>query len=457
MNSGVIAIRNVKKSFKDYSVYFLTIIIGVTLFYVFNSIGSQSAMMRLSSDQRVALLGIDAIMGTLSVFVSVVLGFLILYANAFLIRRRKKEMALYLILGMKKKRVFSILLFETLFVGLFSMVIGLVFGILLSQGFSLVTAKLFGLSVSRFAFVVSGKAVIKSIVYFGIIFVMVVLLNVIRIGRNKLIDLIYADRKISSFKKPRLFISVVLFVVSIGFIGVAYYLMLHEGIRGFVDPAGRRLQAASIALGLSGTFLFFFSMSGFFLALISRLKGIYLKKLNLFTLRQFDSQIHIAYTSITMVCLLLFLSISAISIGGALTVVIRQYRVSETASSIGIAYISFYIGIVFLITCASVLAVAKLSEASDSQPRYELLSRLGANDRMIAHSIFFQIVIYFAAPLILAIAHSIVAIKTMSSLILAFGKIDIFSTSLMTGAFVIAVYGCYLWMTYRNALRLARG
>ncbi len=86
-----LAFRNIKKSIKDYSIYFLTLVIAVAIFYIFNSIDSQTAMMSLNESKIDMVKSLVDVLGYLSVFVSVVLGFLIVYANNFLIKRRKKK------------------------------------------------------------------------------------------------------------------------------------------------------------------------------------------------------------------------------------------------------------------------------------------------------------------------------------------------------------------------------
>ena len=112
-----IALGNVRRSIRDYGVYFLTLTFGVCLFYVFNSIQAQSVMMALSETQAKMLVLLNNMMGIFSIFVCVVLGFLIVYANNFLIRRRKKELGLYLVLGMNKGTVARILMIETVMIG----------------------------------------------------------------------------------------------------------------------------------------------------------------------------------------------------------------------------------------------------------------------------------------------------------------------------------------------------
>ena len=451
MSTFKLAVRNVRKSYKDYGVYFLTIIIGVAMFYIFNSLDGSITMMKLSENQAMSLLGGNRIMFGLSTFISAILAFLILYANAFLILRRKKEMGIYMTLGMRKGKISQILIYETTLVGLISLLVGLVLGLVLSQGFALFTAKLFNVSMKRFTFAFSISAMWKSILFFGITFVLVMLFNTVNIGKQKLIDLIYADKKVSMFLAPRFDLSFILFFVSLALLGAAYATIIKSGILS----AGKEL-IASIVLGTLGTFLFFYSFSNCFLKLVSKMKSVYFKGLNIFTIGQLSSRMSIEHISISFVCLMLFVAISAISVGSSVSLSIRiNYGANESGTVAAVTYISLYIGIVFIVACASVLAIMQLSGASDNRSRYELLGKLGASNRLLAESLFKQVSFYFALPLILAVIHSIVAIIVMSKVVLAIGKVNILATSFAAALLIVAIYGGYFLMTYYSAKRMA--
>ena len=310
MMSFKLAMRNVKNSFRDYAVYFLTITFGVCIFYVFNSIESQRAMLVISESQKDALKTLNEIMGIASVFVSVIFGFLILYANRFLIKRRKKELGIYMTLGMAKGQISRILIIETVLVGVFSLGLGLLIGVFLSQGLAVVTASMFEVKLAAFVFVFSFPAMVKVIIYFGIAFLLVIAFNTLTIERQRLINLIYAGRRNEKFKAPRFVLSICLFIAAIACLGIAYGMILKDGL-AMID----RKFLVTIALGCVGTFLFFFSLSGFFLKLISQSKKVYLKNLNMFVLRQVNSKINTAYVSMTMVCLMLFVAICTLSAG----------------------------------------------------------------------------------------------------------------------------------------------
>lgn len=667
MMSFKLALGNVKKSFRDYAVYFLTLTFGVCIFYIFNSIESQQAMMNITQSELQTLESLNRMMGAVSVFISVILGFLILYANRFLIKRRKKELGIYMTLGMNKGRISQILMIETIFVGLFSLIAGLLLGVFLSQGLAMVTAKLFEVALKSFQFVFSPSALLKTILYFGLAFLLVMVFNTFTIGKQKLIHLIYADRKNEKFKTPRLVLSVFIFILSAVCLGIAYKLILDN--RLFQINISFWL---SIGLGCLGTFLFFFSLSGFFLKLIQQSKKVYLKNLNMFVLRQINSKIHTAYISMTFVCLMLFISICTLSSGMGIadaatgelnkltpfdasfrvsvfeqmgdevddlryfetnlvqslkkdgvdlntfakeylqvkyydvdisldlanekklihydpafmkltqynqvlkmqgkepiTLEADEYAVSANMSSsdlektfkkyingdkvlairgkilktnpvkfyqniievlvsaedsptiivpdevlkglpvkwnvlhinylkanekyekicldafsisdirsnvnirsnnkyamstsfqtkiglfqsskttsVTISYLSIYIGIIFLITSAAILAIAQLSEASDNIRRYSLLRKIGTENKMINKALFMQVFVYFSIPMLLAVVHSIIGISVASDIVEVFGNLDILHSSIIVALIFLVVYGGYFIATY---------
>lgn len=190
-----LSFKNIKKSLKDYSIYFFTLVVAVSIFYTFNSLDSQTVMLKMNESRYQIVQSLIMILGYVSIFISIILGFLIVYSNNFLIKRRKKEFGLYLTLGMSKTKVSTILVMETLLVGIISLITGLLVGVLLSQFLSVFTAKMFEINMEHFTFVFSSSAFVKTIIYFGIIFMFVMFLNIISISRYKLIDLLNANKK----------------------------------------------------------------------------------------------------------------------------------------------------------------------------------------------------------------------------------------------------------------------
>lgn len=660
-----IAFSNVKKSIRDYTIYFLTLTFGICLFYMFNSVQAQQAVLKLNASQKSMMHLMSVIINGISVFVAIILGFLIVYANQFLMKRRHKEMGIYLLLGMEKRQVSKILLIETLLIGVLALIAGLVSGVFLSQGLAMLTAKMFAVQMKEFRFVFSQTAFIQTILYFAIIFIIVMIFNGITISKYKLINLLNSAKKNQKARLKNPILSVILFLISIGILGVAYHLIQKNQMLA-VDNDFK----ISVILGVAGTFLFFFSLSGFLLELAKRSKKFYYNGLNMFVLRQINSKITTTFVSMSMLCLMLFLAISAFATGSGLASSVKTdledmtkfdytfYGVSEkgyqeeqqqkfmkrldalgltiekdakeilpitiyqngtfrkcrykmepllkgrekysdytkdyvkklyeipltfaklseynkirkaigekeltlksdeyilncdygnlipimekaasdkqkltldgktykmkyglqkdtymvtvilndeiiqslkidystlylninwkgnaqkaskhynehlkqmianskmknspysatiskeevyeqsTGLSTIMTYIAIYIGLVFLITCAAVLALQQLSENADNIEKYQLLSKIGTSQKMINHAIKAQIILYFCLPLSLALIHSYVGIKTAKILISTLGQINITKAAAQSLIIVIVIYIGYMIATY---------
>ncbi len=674
-----LSLKNIKKSFKDYLIYFFTLILGVAIFYVFNSIDGQNIMVTMSKSTSETFHMINKVLSSVSVFVSFVLGFLIIYASSFLMKRRNREFGIYMTLGMSKGRISKILFFETLSIGAISLVIGLGIGIALSQIMSIVVANMFDADMSKFTFTFSSSAMVKTIIYFSIMYIIVMIFNTIQVSRCKLIDLIQADKKSEKVKMKNPYLRVIVFLFSTVLLGYAYYNVT-TGASNLVEFSDVSKQ---IIYGVVGTFLIFWSLSGFILKAVMSMKNSYYKKLNSFTIRQFSSKINTMVFSMTVICLMLFLTIcifsSAVSVNTATKENLRHnvpvdiqiqkmadlstadvdgdgnpytegkiedskisieetltkmnfnvkdnlkdvfefysYKTEEvtlkdtlgsTFSSIeevfpdlyfsdlqelvkisdyneiaklygltqyelgdneymvlcnydsmldirnealkneatitiddhkytpkfdhcedgfitmtsekmnmGIiivpdnavskamknrsflianynatnkvdkqkiedkilnldsssyaqnsglyintkiaindrsicrsamaVFLGIYLGIVFLISSAAILALKELSECSDNIKRYSILRRLGADERMINKSIFRQIGVFFAFPLVLAVIHSIFGIQVSNLILQTFRKANILPSIVMTAGFLIVIYGGYFIITY---------
>ena len=306
-----LASKNLKKSIKDYTIYFLTLVFGICIFYTFNSIESQRVMMDLSEIQAGAFQIIDVFMSVASVFISFILGFLIVYANNYLIKRRKKEFGIYMTLGMENKQLSRIIFVETILIGLISLAVGIGIGTTLSQGLSIFTAKLFKVKLVNFTFVFSKLAFVKTVMCFGLIYLVVLIFNSFTIRKVKLIDLLTSAKKNEKLKVKNIWVSVIVFLISVAMIGAAYYLVIKNGI-AIISPSAIGIP---VLLGSVGTILFFFSLSGFLLKVMQSNKKFYLKDLNMFILRQINSKINTTFISMSFICLMLFVAICTFSSG----------------------------------------------------------------------------------------------------------------------------------------------
>lgn len=304
-----ISLKNIRKSLKDYTVYFFTLILGVAIFYVFNAIDSQSVMLDVRENMMDIIKLMNNMLSGVSVFVSCILGFLIIYASRFLIKRRNKEFGIYLTLGMSKRKISAILFFETLVIGIVSLVAGLVIGTILSQFMSVIVANMFDADMTKFKFIFSMKACVKTLIYFAIMYVLVMIFNTFSISRCKLIDLLNAGKKTEKVTMKNPVVCTIVFVIGVGILSYAYW-MVTRGVESIniINKIG-----VPIALGCVATFLIFWSVSGFMIRIFTSIKSVYYKGVNSFVLRQFCSKINTTVFSTTVICIMLFITISVLS------------------------------------------------------------------------------------------------------------------------------------------------
>lgn len=311
--------KNVQKNLHDYSIYFLTLLLSVSLFYAFNSITTQPAFAKLSATKAFLAKQMGTFISLLSIVIAVVLAFLILYANQFLLKRRKKELGIYMLLGMRKGKISRIFVGETLVIGVMALTAGLLLGFIFSQGLSLVSLKLFAVDLSNYRMLFSFPAFQKTIFCFVIIFILVMCCNAWVISKVKLIDLLMAERKNETFIIENKNFHMIIFGLSLMFILLAGSWFTKYGVM-----PNTKVFKPAIFLLIVGTGGFYYSMSAVLLSFIQSKKSLYLKGLNVFLLRQIGSKIQSNFLSMTIVCLLLTATICTISTGISIALTMNQ-------------------------------------------------------------------------------------------------------------------------------------
>ena len=609
-----LALRNVRRSFRDYAVYFITLAFGVCLFYVFSALDDQSVIKLLARNENPNVGAIFALVGVFSAFVAVVLACLILYANRFLMKRRKRELGTYALLGMPAGQVSRLLVGETLLIGLCALLSGIALGVLGSWCLDRLTVAMFLATPGEvFTFHLSWRAAGKTALYFGVIFLVVMVFTGVSVSRARLIDLIRSGRTNEEVSRRSLGASVVLFLLGCLALGTAYALLLNRGLLR-IDP----LWFGMLALGTLGTFLIFRSLSGFLLRLTKGHAGYY-KGLNMFVLRQWSGKVHTNCASNTVISILLLLAIgvTACSVGlnDTITATVSnqspydltvlnygregEYEQADVAelirgagfdteenfetvesvtvyyndetvtgfseagfyaavalsrynelmarrglpmltenelpcrtpeaivngpaadgvvvvpdgmierlrprrqmvnityrgqaqqvdealrtalaaagdytagldimlnhkldnyydlmgAKILVLYMGLYLGLVFLLTAAAVLALQQLSQASDNAARYQLLSKLGASEAMRRRALVSQVALAFLLPLALGVIHAVVGMRSANEVIRVMGRVDSVRSSLLTAAVLLVIYGGYFLCTCLGAWRAVR-
>lgn len=316
-----LAFRNVRKSFGDYTVYFITLMFAVMFFYAFNSLDAQQAIMDLNSSKATSAQVMLESIKVFSTFVAITLGILILYANNFLIKRRNKELGVYLVLGMGKGRVAAIFMVETLLVGVIALAVGLLLGVLFSQGMSLITARMFEVQLKEYVFVFSAKAMTQSVIYFGAMFVCVMIFNAVRVSKQKVIRLLHAEEENEKVISRKTGVSVALTIAGIVLIIIAYYLIIKGMLIMYLPFV--------MLFGIPGTFLLFVGLSGFVYKIASSNKKRYFKGLNLFVTRQLTSKINSTHTSMALICIMLFVTIVTLGASSGVSAAVNKEAYRE--------------------------------------------------------------------------------------------------------------------------------
>ncbi len=317
---------NVRRAGRDYLVYLLTLTLGVTVFYAFNTISMQVDIAGIDEKGLAQVMG--SILGDLTYFLAGVMAFLMVYANNFIMKRRKKEFGLYQVLGMGRGRVATIMALETVIVSVVAFVAGIVLGVGLSQLMTFFTASLFKTQIANFHFFFSVHAFNLTLACMLVMFVLTLLLNLRAVRRTKLIELMGAERRNESIKTRNPWIAIAIFAVGVALVGVAYYRLLRDGFP--LTATDSKLQEAMNQFGITtamvtvGTFALFWGLSGMLIKLLQSLRGVYWRGLNMFTVRQLAAKVNTVCFSMGVIAMLLFLAITSLTCGMSIANVMNE-------------------------------------------------------------------------------------------------------------------------------------
>lgn len=317
---------NVRRAGRDYLVYLLTLTLGVTVFYAFNTISMQVDIAGIDEKGLAQVMG--SMLGDLTYFLAGVMAFLMVYANNFIMKRRKKEFGLYQVLGMGRGRVATIMALETVIVSVVAFVAGIVLGVGLSQLMTFFTASLFKTQIANFHFFFSVHAFNLTLACMLVMFVLTLLLNLRAVRRTKLIELMGAERRNESIKTRNLWIAIAIFAVGAVLVGVAYYRLLRDGFP--LTATDSKLQEAMNQFGITtamvtvGTFALFWGLSGMLIKLLQSLRGVYWRGLNMFTVRQLAAKVNTVCFSMGVIAMLLFLAITSVTCGMSIANVMNE-------------------------------------------------------------------------------------------------------------------------------------
>ena len=334
---------NVRRAGRDYLVYLLTLTLGVTVFYAFNTISMQVDIAGIDEEGLAQVMG--SMLGYLTYFLAGVMAFLMVYANNFIMKRRKKEFGLYQVLGMGRGRVATIMALETVIVSVVAFVAGIVLGVGLSQLMTFFTASLFKTQIANFHFFFSVHAFNLTLACMLVMFVLTLLLNLRAVRRTKLIELMGAERRNESIKTRNPWIAIAIFAVGVVLVGVAYYRLLRDGFP--LTATDSKLQEAMNQFGITtamvtvGTFALFWGLSGMLIKLLQSLRGVYWRGLNMFIVRQLAAKVNTVCFSMGVIAMLLFLAITSVTCGMSIANVMNENLERYTPADMSQTYVYY--------------------------------------------------------------------------------------------------------------------
>lgn len=334
---------NVRRAGRDYLVYLLTLTLGVTVFYAFNTISMQVDIAGIDEEGLAQVMG--SMLGYLTYFLAGVMAFLMVYANNFIMKRRKKEFGLYQVLGMGRGRVATIMALETVIVSVVAFVAGIVLGVGLSQLMTFFTASLFKTQIANFHFFFSVHAFNLTLACMLVMFVLTLLLNLRAVRRTKLIELMGAERRNESIKTRNPWIAIAIFAVGVVLVGVAYYRLLRDGFP--LTATDSKLQEAMNQFGITtamvtvGTFALFWGLSGMLIKLLQSLHGVYWRGLNMFIVRQLAAKVNTVCFSMGVIAMLLFLAITSVTCGMSIANVMNENLERYTPADMSQTYVYY--------------------------------------------------------------------------------------------------------------------
>ena len=189
-----------------------------------------------------------------------------------------------------------------------------------SQFMSILVGKLFEADMSNFTFVFSSDSCIKTCIYFAVMFIAVAIFNTITVSRYKLINLLTATKKNEEVKIKNPILCIIIFIIAVAILTYCYYKVT----AGVSTMATADQILPVILLGIISTVLVFWSLSGLILKIVQSRKKIYLKDVNMFVLRQLNNKINTTVVSMSVICLMLFMTISILSSSLSLNSTMRR-------------------------------------------------------------------------------------------------------------------------------------
>lgn len=453
-----LAAGNVRRSMRDYAVYFGTLCFAACLLYSFVASADYLLALDLTEDQRNIYARSGDVVRAFSVLTVVVFVFLIAYANRFLVRRRKREFGMYYLLGMRPVAVATVLALESGMVAACSLVAGVALGAALSPAFGFVAAFMFDVPWA-FAFSFSLDAALWTAGSFAVIAVLAAGIAVRDLRRRTLAELMDAEHTPERLRLSGRAAGVVQALLGVAVLGVVWgsCLLYPMYFVVFVLPMG--------IAALAGTYLLF--RAGICWATRhARRSRRYLRGLRPVVVRQIEGRAESGCAALACAGVLVAAALCMICAGLVFSVGMRAGLEEALGSAVSagtasalapIAYVGILYGGTFLVAAAAVLALQQLTGALDSRRSYEILDEMGTDERMLRRSVREQVGVCFALPAGMALVHCVFGFQLIGFLAEAFGSASFAAIAASATAFVIVVLAAYYAVCCRSCERMLIG
>lgn len=390
---------NARRAARDFSVYFLTLAFAVCLLYSFLASGDYLLALSLTDAQRASFAKAGEVLVAFAVLIDVIFCFLLGYANAFLLRRRKREFGLYLLLGLRHRQVAGVLLAECALASVAALACGLVAGVATSPVFGLIAAYVFG-APWRPEVVLAPAAALQTALTFLIICVIAAGFSVAGICRRPLVELMGAERVperkrlagAAPLRVQRVAAAVLLAIVwGTCLLNPGYFII-------FVIPMG--------VCALVGTY---FLMRVLAVRAPERLRARpdrYWCGLAPFTVRQLEARAESGALAMAAESVLLAASMCLMVVGFAFSAGLRGPQAPAGAAALApVAFACVFYGAAFLVAAIAVLALQQLAQMPAQVRSCATLHVLGAPETAVRASLRTQVAVHFATPLAFALLH----------------------------------------------------
>ncbi|WP_342558120.1 ABC transporter permease [Metasolibacillus sp. FSL K6-0083] len=301
-----LALKNMRRNMRSYALYFGSVLFSIVIYFTFVTLKYSDDISALADSS----LKVQGIMSASSVVLLIFVAMFIIYANSFFIKKRKKEVGLYSLLGVRKKQIGFLLFFENIVLGILSLAIGIMLGFLLSKGLLTILVRLMGLDAVA-SFTLSSEAVLNTTVVFMIVFLFTSLQGYRVIYQFKLIELFYADKKGESLPRAKWLAT----IAGITLLIFGYWLALQDLMTSKMwAMLGIATPIVIIIATVAGTYLLFHSVLVFVLTKLKNNERWAWRGLNLLSVSQLLYRIRGNAKTLTTIAVL---SATTITAGGA--------------------------------------------------------------------------------------------------------------------------------------------